>query len=640
MRAKTEANKTRLYSEFKNYRNRINNLLKISKAKHYQNFFIEHKKNLFKTWQGVKSIININKINKKTVNCLKVNGKEETDPFLISNSLNSFFTTIAQKIENKIPQTNKHFSDYLQNPNENSFFLTPTTPDEVANVIRRLSSRKALGPNSIPYKILITFHKTISTPLSNLINMSFETGVHPEPTKTPNVIPVHKKGSQLEPNNYRPISLISNISKIIEKLVHKRLNSFLEANSIFYEQQFGFRNNHSTNHALIQITEKIRQALDKNEYACGTFIDLQKAFDTVNHEILLKKLEHYGIRGIPNNWFRSFLTERYQFTTVSNQSSTKSKISHGVPQGSVLGPLLFLVYINDLNKAIIHNQVHHFADDTNFLITGKSLKKINKYVNHDLRLLCHWLRANKISLNASKTEIIIFKRKNKQIQKHLNFRVSGQKIEITNSVKYLGIQLNDSLTWKTHLISLLPKLNRAIGLLSKIRCYTPKYLLKTIYYSLFNCHLIYACQVWGHEKSALFRKIENLQDKALRIINFLPNNCPISGTYEKLNILKLRDFIRLQNALFVKKCLEGEIPSPFKNFFEKSQIIHETRTSIKNCVTVPVVETETYGTNSIKFQAINTWNELQQTTNVDLTELEYAEAKQKITEHLMSTYIT
>ena len=187
MRAKTEANKTRLYSEFKNHRNRINNLLKISKAEHYQNFFIEHKKNLFKTWQGVKSIININK--------MKVNEKEETDPFLISNSLNSFFTTIAQKIENKLPQTNKHFSDYLQNPNENSFFLTPTIPDEVANVIRRLSSRKALGPSSIPYKILITFHKTISTPLLNLINLSFETGVHPEPTKTPNVIPVHKKGS-------------------------------------------------------------------------------------------------------------------------------------------------------------------------------------------------------------------------------------------------------------------------------------------------------------------------------------------------------------------------------------------------------------------------------------------------------------
>ena len=639
LRAKSEINRTRLYSEFKKYRNKINNLIKVSKAKHYQNFFVSHKNNLFKTWQGVRSIININKNTKKTVNCLNINGKEETDPFHISNSLNTFFTTVAKKIESKIVPTNKHFSEYLQNPNENSFFLTPTSPDEVAETIKNLNFRKALGPNSIPNKALKIIYKAISTPMSDLINLSFETGIHPNLTKTSNVIPAHKKGSQLEANNYRPISLISNISKIIEKIVYKRLYNFLETNVILYEQQYGFRNNHSTNHALIEITEKIREALDKNEFACGTFIDLQKAFDTVNHGILLKKLEHYGIRGIPNNWFRSFLTNRYQFTTVSAQSSAKAEMTHGVPQGSVLGPLLFLIYINDLNKAIVHSKVHHFADDTNLLLTGNSLKKINKFMNHDLRLLCHWLRANKISLNAGKSEIIIFKNKNKQISKNLNFRVSGQKIEITNSVKYLGIHLNDSLTWKSHLTTLLPKLNRAIGLLSKIRYHTPKYLLKTIYYSLFNSHLIYGCQIWGQEKTALFRRIENLQDKALRIINFLPNNFPISPTYEKLNVLKLRDFISLQNALLVKNCLEKNIPPPLQNYFQKVPTRQTTRSSSKNCVRIPTVETATYGTNSIKFKSINIWNEFQHNANLDISGLKYYEAKEKITKHLMKTYI-
>ena len=184
--------------------------------------------------------------------------------------------------------------------------------------------------------------------------------------------------------------------------------------------------------------------------------------------------------------------------------------------------------MHDLNKAIKHSSVHHFADDTNLLFTNKSLKKINKYVNHDIKLLCQWIRSNKLSLNCSKTEIIIFKRKQQRIQKQLNFRVSGQAVGLTTTVKYLGVHLNDSLTWDTHLNVLIPKLNRAIGILAKVRHYTPKPLLKTIYYSLFNSHLIYASQIWGQTKTEIFKKLEKLQDKAIRIINFLPNTAPIN----------------------------------------------------------------------------------------------------------------
>ena len=219
---------------------------------------------------------------------------------------------------------------------------------------------------------------------------------------------------------------------------------------MIYNRQFGFRNNHSTTHALIDITEKIRSALDKGIFACGIYINLQKAFDTVNHSILMDKLEYYGIQGVPKMWLESFLIGRHQFTHIKDRSSNKLPITHGVPQGSVLGPLLFLLYINDLHKAIQHSSVHHFADDTNLLYTNNSLKKINKHINHDIKHLCQWLRSNKISLNASKTEIIIFKTKLKTITKQLNFRVSGQKINPTTSVKYLGVHLSNPLTWEIH----------------------------------------------------------------------------------------------------------------------------------------------------------------------------------------------
>ena len=274
-------------------------------------------------WSGIKSVISIKKSSSvHVINKLKdSNGNIASDPIVIATPFNMFFVNVAHSVTKTIPRPNKVPVEFMDDRVRNSFFVAPSTAFEVSDIISLLQSGKSLGPNSIPMRILKLLSPLIASPLSQIINESFQSGIFPDKMKLAKVIPLFKTGCTLTASNYRPISILSVFSKNIEKVMYVRLYSFLQKYEIMYTLQFGFRASHSINHALVSLTEAIKNSLDNKKYGCGLFIDLQKAFDTVNRNILLMKFEHYGIRGTVLKWFKSYISDRMQYVSVNGSTS-------------------------------------------------------------------------------------------------------------------------------------------------------------------------------------------------------------------------------------------------------------------------------------------------------------------------------
>ena len=628
-KAKSHAEKTRIFQEFKRLRNEIVNITRISKKKFYSKYFSNNAKDMKKIWQGINEIVNVKSRQTSSINCISKNGKITTDPSEITEHFNDYFSTVASNILNKRKYNgNKHFNQYLKNANASSFFISPTNETEIKSIINSFDTKKSNGPNSIPNCIIKGIKEIIAAPLCNIFNKSFTSGVYPDNFKISKTIPIFKKGSRLETSNYRPISLLSNINKILEKLMHSRLYKFLETFNCIYELQFGFREKHSTNHALISITENIRKSLDDDKLAVGIFIDLQKAFDTVNHSILLSKLEHYGIRGISNDWFKSYLTDIKQFVSINGFNSKMTDVKHGVPQGSVLGPLLFLMYINDMHECVKNSQVFHFADDTNLLhISKNSYTRMCRKINTDLKSLSNWLLANKISLNVQKTELIFFKKPCRELPMVNKIKMNGVKITPSPYIKYLGVYIDANLNWKKHTEQLNTKLNRANGMLALARHYINNNALLSLYHGSFSSHLNYACQIWGqniNENSKTFL----LQKKSVRIITFSDFRSHSSPLFKELKILTLIDKIILNNCVLVYNILKGQIPKNLVNMFEMAKDNHRYLTSNSSNTSVKLSSVKTnYGRNSICFKSCTQWNKIMKELNSEKIRGEKREGK-------------
>jgi hypothetical protein len=641
IRCKDLSQKTVLHNQYKKYRNSIVLMCKVSKKNYYKSFFQNNTNNLKKIWQEVNSIINLKSSSKPASTSISINGIITSDPIPVSNCFNNYFCSIADSIRSNIPPCSKHFSNFLKESLPNSFFISPTTPSEILNCISSLSEGKANGPYSLPSNVLKLLKQDISIPISRIINLSFSSGYFPCLLKISKVIPIFKQGSFHEVSNYRPISLLSNIEKIIEKIMYSRLIDFLNKNNILFPRQFGFRRGHSTSHALLSITERIFQALDRGQVACGVFIDLKKAFDTVDHDILLHKLSHYGVRGVSKLWFQSYLSDRQQFVTIANCNSSLKNIPHGVPQGSVLGPLLFLIYINDLHNALLYSEPYLFADDTNLIHISNSMKSLNKKLNIDLKLLCKWLNANKIALNTSKTQLIVFKHKSRSLNYNLKVKINGTRLYPTQYIKYLGVFIDENLNWHKHVSNLSLKLRRSNGALCKLRHYVPNSVLISVYHAIFASHLRYGCQIWAQRQTSVSRRIFLLQKAAIRIITFSLPRSPSKPLFSKLKILNIFDLVNLLNVLFVHRVLNSKEPSHITNSFNFTRLSYEINTRAKNIglLNQRNIHTDSFGKYSVGYQSVSCWNFFQRHfSSIDLTNITPSKLKFLITKFYLDSY--
>lgn len=549
---------------------------------------------------------------------LNVHDETVSDPQKIADILNVHFTSISKKYvsspKNELTEEVCHkLKNYVEGkvPAHEVFAIPQISPDFVIKQLRSLNTAKATGLDGISAKVLKMTSPAIIAVITYICNLSIEVGQFPSKWKEAKVVPIFKSGSRSDCNNYRPISVLPVLSKILEKHVYCHLYKFLQDHNLLMNTQFGFRKDHSCQTAVLSITEQIYQAINEGKFLGLVQLDFSKAFDLVNHKLLLEKLKLYRCNTSAINWFTSYLCNRMQKVVLTQTESAPSKIVSGVPQGSILGPLLFLMFINDMPELVSQSQTLLYADDVTFAYADTNVETIEENLNENCQSASDWGMDNDMYLNAKKCNSTLFATKQKlrlTDNTSLKIKINNDNIPHAQNTKLLGVHLDSELTWKDQITHVHNEVVKNIYLLKQIKEYLSINDRKLFYNSYIQPHLDYCNVIWGNCAKYLLNDLCKLQKRAARLILGKDISTPSHELFSELNWMPLEERISFNRSVQVFKCLHKLCPKGLQNVFTPASSIHShpTRSAVdKNNLYIPPVHTK-----SFSYLGATTWNGL------------------------------